>query len=198
MNAAMSTSLMLCSFQNLAPALVALGVMACQSKPQKESTMTLAPDVYAFELKTIDGKAEPFSQYKGKVLLLVNVASECGFTRQYAGLEELHQKYQSQGLVVLGIPANEFGGQEPGTNEEIRTFCESKFHVTFPLTEKVVVKGPGQVPLYGWLTAQKGEVTWNFNKFLIDRDGKLVEHYESKVEPMSPELSSAIEKALAH
>lgn len=158
--------------------------------------MTFASDLYSFELTTIDGAPTELSSFRGKVLLLVNVASECGFTRQYAGLEELYRKYRDQGLVVLGIPANEFGGQEPGSNEQIRTFCESKFGVTFPLFAKIVVKGPGQDPLYAWLTGQKGEVTWNFNKFLVGRDGRLLARYESKVEPNDPELTSAIEAAL--
>ncbi len=156
-----------------------------------------ASSVHDFELTTIDGKAEPLKDLKGKVLLMVNVASECGFTRQYAGLQELHEEYASKGLVVMGIPANEFGGQEPGSNEEIQGFCSSKFHVTFPMYEKIVVKGDSQHPLYGYLTSEKGQVTWNFNKFLVGKDGKVIEHFESKVEPESAELRAAIDQALA-
>lgn len=159
--------------------------------------MSSAKDVYGFTLQTITGEPLALEDFRGKVLLIVNVASECGFTPQYAGLEELHRKYAPRGLVVLGVPANEFGAQEPGTNEQILDFCTSKFGVTFPMSEKIVVKGSGQHPLYQWLTAQKGEVTWNFNKFLIDKQGSLLARFESKVEPLSRELTGAIDAALA-
>jgi len=158
--------------------------------------MSSAKDVYGFSLRTITGEPLGFEDFRGKVLLIVNVASECGFTPQYAGLAELHRKYAPQGLVVLGVPANEFGAQEPGTNEQIREFCTTKFGATFPMSEKIVVKGNGQHPLYQWLTAQKGDVTWNFNKFLIDNQGRVIERFESKVEPLSQELTQAIEAAL--
>lgn len=154
-------------------------------------------NVHDFELSTIDGRPQKLSELRGKVLLLVNVASECGFTPQYAGLQALHEEYESRGLLVMGIPANEFGAQEPGTNEEIQAFCSSRFQVTFPLYEKIVVKGPGQHPLYAYLTAQKGDVTWNFNKFLVGKDGEVKERFESKVAPDSAELRKAIEDALA-
>lgn len=156
-----------------------------------------ASSVHDFELTTIDGKAEPLKKLKGKVLLIINVASECGFTRQYAGLQELHEEYASEGLVIMGIPANEFGGQEPGSNEEIQSFCSSKFDVTFPMYEKIVVKGDSQHPLYEYLTSKKGQVTWNFNKFLVGKDGRVIEHFESDVEPESAELRTAIAQALA-
>lgn len=158
--------------------------------------MNSANDVYGFELRGIDGNPLTLASFRGKALLIVNVASECGFTPQYAALEELHRKYSGEGLVVLGVPANEFGGQEPGTNEQIREFCTSKYDVTFPMTEKIVVKGGGQHPLYEWLTAQEGQVTWNFNKFLIDRQGKLLGRFESNVEPLSRELTEAVAGAL--
>lgn len=152
-------------------------------------------------LKTIDGKDSSLKAYAGKVLLLVNVASRCGFTRQYTGLQALYTKYKDQGLVVLGFPCNDFGAQEPGTEEEIQQFCSSKFSVTFPLFAKLHVKGPEQHPLYAALTGpgsvQPGPVKWNFGKFLVGRDGKLLSRYDSKVEPDSVELTGAIEAALA-
>lgn len=152
--------------------------------------------LYDFELSRLSGGTLPLAEFKGKVLLLVNVASECGFTPQYGALEELQQKYAEKGLVVLGIPANEFGAQEPGSNQQIAQFCESKYGVTFPMSEKIVVKGPGQHPLYAFLTAKKGDVSWNFNKFLIDRQGNVVSRFESKVAPLSDELTAAIEALL--
>jgi glutathione peroxidase len=157
----------------------------------------MTKSVYDFELKTIDGKPHKLSELEGKVLLVVNVASECGFTSQYSGLQQLHEDYAAKNLVVMGIPANEFGAQEPGSNEQIQTFCTSNFHVTFPLYEKIVVKGPEKHPLYEHLTREGGEVTWNFNKFLIGRDGEVLRRFESKVAPESPELRGAIDAALA-
>jgi glutathione peroxidase len=158
--------------------------------------MTEAKDIYGFELNGIDGTSLALGDYRGKVLLVVNVASECGFTPQYTDLEALHRKYSPRGLVVLGVPANEFGAQEPGSNAEIAEFCERRYAVTFPLAEKIVVKGPGQHPLYAWLCAAHGGVTWNFNKFLIGRDGKARRRYESSVAPLSAELTAAIESEL--
>ncbi len=154
-------------------------------------------DLYSIPLKDIDGKDTTLKTYAGKALLIVNVASKCGYTRQYSGLEELWKKYQDKGLVVLGFPSNDFGGQEPGTNEEIKQFCSSKFAVSFPLFDKLHTKGPEQSPLYAALTASNGPVKWNFNKFLIGRDGKIIAHFDSKVEPNSPELATAIDAALA-
>ncbi len=159
--------------------------------------MSAADSIHEFTPKSIDGKAAPLSAYKGKVALLVNVASQCGYTPQYAGLESLYKQYKDRGLVVLGFPANDFGAQEPGTNEEIKTFCERKYSVTFPMFSKVVVKGDGKVPLYGYLTSAKGgEVKWNFTKFLVGKDGKVIERFEPSVKPDSPELAAAVEKAL--
>jgi glutathione peroxidase len=159
-----------------------------------------ASSLYDIPLKDINGKATSLRAYEGKVLLIVNVASKCGFTKQYKGLEELHRKHKDQGLVVLGFPCNQFGGQEPGTNEEIVKFCTSKFDVTFPMFNKLEVKGPGQHALYAALSGPKspfpGEVKWNFGKFLVGRDGKLIARYDSRVAPEGEELTQAVETAL--
>lgn len=161
-----------------------------------------ASDIYGFTLNSIDGKPAPLAEYKGKVLLLVNVASKCGFTPQYAGLEKLYQQYKDRGFVILGFPANNFGAQEPGTNEEIKTFCSRTYSVTFPLYAKSSVKGDDINPLYRLLTdknespATGGDIRWNFTKFLVGRDGAVITRFESKVTPDSPEVTAAIEKAL--
>lgn len=161
-----------------------------------------ASSVHEFTMNAIDGNPAPLSQYKGKALLIVNVASKCGYTKQYAGLQELYLKYKDKGLVVLGVPANNFGGQEPGTNEEIQTFCSRNYNVTFPMMAKVSVKGEDKTPLYQYLTdkdanaATGGDVKWNFTKFLVGKDGKIVQRFEPAVTPDSAELAAAIEKAL--
>ena len=176
-----------------------LSAAACNSpssQPSPSRTAMAEQSIYDFTLNAIDGKPVSLGSLQGKVLLVVNVASECGFTPQYAGLQRLHEQYADRGLVVLGIPSNDFGRQEPGTNQEIQTFCSSEFGVTFPLFEKVVVKGAGQHPLYNWLTSKGDSVGWNFNKFLIDRKGQLVKHYGARVEPESKELTSAIKALL--
>jgi len=157
--------------------------------------------VYSFTLPSIDGEPIPLSTYQGKVVLLVNVASRCGFTPQYAALESLYEKYKDQGLVILGFPANNFGGQEPGTNAEIKTFCSTRYNVTFPMFAKVSVKGADCTPLYQYLTQQAnpslaGDIKWNFTKFLVDRHGKVVARFESRVTPDSREVVEAIEKLL--
>jgi glutathione peroxidase len=152
-------------------------------------------------LNDINDHPTSLKAYAGKVVLLVNVASKCGFTPQYAGLESLYKKYQDKGLVIVGVPSNDFGSQEPGTAEEIKTFCSSKYDVTFPLMAKVHVVGAEKHPLYVALTgpdsAFPGEVKWNFQKFLIGRDGKLVARFTSQVKPGAPELVKAVETALA-
>jgi glutathione peroxidase len=152
-------------------------------------------------LKDIDGNDTSLKSYAGKVVLLVNVASKCGFTPQYAGLEALYEKYKEKGLVVIGVPSNDFLEQEPGTAEEIKAFCSSKYSVTFPLMAKVHVKGKEKCPLYTALTgpasAFPGEVKWNFGKFLIDRNGQLVQRFDPPVKPDAPELVQALESALA-
>lgn len=155
------------------------------------------------KMKSIDGKALDLSKYKGKVVLIVNVASKCGYTPQYEGLQKLYEKYQKDGLVVLGVPANDFGKQEPGTEAEIQKFCTSKYNVTFPMTSKVVVTGEDKTQLYKILTAatpkdgKVEEVGWNFEKFLVGRDGKVIGRFKSAVKPDSDELASAIKAALA-
>jgi glutathione peroxidase len=156
--------------------------------------------VHDFKVKTIDGKEASLSQYKGKALLIVNTASECGYTPQYAGLEALYEKYKDRGFAVLGFPSNDFGAQEPGSNAEIKKFCELRYKTTFPLFSKIPVKGPDADPLYKYLTGlpgkQGGAITWNFNKFLVTPDGKVIEHFDSKVEPMSPDLTAKLEQVL--
>jgi glutathione peroxidase len=159
--------------------------------------MSAASNIHEFTLNSIDGKAAPLSAYDGKVVMLVNVASRCGYTPQYSGLEALYEKYKDRGLVILGFPANNFGGQEPGTNEEIKTFCSAKYNVTFPMYAKVSVKGEDTTPLYQFLTQAKGgEIKWNFTKFLTDKHGKVIARFEPNVTPDSPEVRSAIEAAL--
>jgi glutathione peroxidase len=157
--------------------------------------------VYSFTLNSIDGKPAPLAEYKGKVVLMVNVASQCGFTPQYSALEAIYEKYKDQGFVILGFPANNFGAQEPGTNEEIKTFCTRKYSVTFPMYSKISVKGEDQAPLYTYLTkdtgaGMTGDIKWNFTKFLVDRNGNVVQRFESAVKPDSPEVTAAIEKQL--
>lgn len=157
--------------------------------------------IYDIPLKDIDGQATTLEKYKGKVILIVNVASKCGYTRQYTPLEALYRKYKDQGLVVLGVPSNDFGGQEPGSNQEIKEFCSNKFDVSFPMLDKVGVKpGPQQHPLYAALTGPTspvpGPVGWNFGKFLVGKDGKILARFESKDEPDSAKVTSAIEAAL--
>jgi glutathione peroxidase len=152
--------------------------------------------LHELSANTIDKKPQPLSTYKDKVALVVNTASECGNTPQYAGLEKLYQSYKDKGLVVLGFPSNDFGGQEPGTEAEIKTFCSTKYKVTFPLFEKVKTKGDGQSPVYAFLTAKHGEPKWNFHKYLVGKDGKVLAAFPSKVTPESPELRAAIDAAL--
>jgi glutathione peroxidase len=158
--------------------------------------------VLDFTMKNIDGKDVKLDSYRGKVLLLVNVASKCGYTPQYEGLQATYAKYRDQGLVVLGFPANNFGGQEPGTNEEIKQFCLMKYNVGFPMFAKISVKGADIHPLYKFLTSKEtnpefgGDITWNFNKFLVDRTGKLVARFETREKPEGEKVTQAIEKAL--
>jgi len=158
-----------------------------------------AQTIYNIPLKTLMGEKTSLAPYEGKVMLIVNVASECGYTKQYKGLEALYEEYKAQGLVILGFPSNDFGGQEPGSAEEIKNFCERKFKVTFPLFEKNPVGGKEQQALYAYLiqnSSQKDPVKWNFEKFLIGKDGKVLNRFLSKVEPESPEMKSAIAAAL--
>jgi glutathione peroxidase len=160
--------------------------------------------IYDFTLNSIDGQPAPLSAYKGKVVMLVNVASRCGFTPQYTALESTYEKYKDRGFVIVGIPANNFGAQEPGTNEEIKTFCSTKYNVKFPMMSKVSVKGDDKTPLYQYLTDKSanprtgGDIQWNFTKFLVGADGQIVARFEPKTTPDSPEVTSAIETALAN
>jgi glutathione peroxidase len=166
------------------------------------ATAAHATSIYDFTIKSIDGQPVSLKSYSGKVVLLVNVASKCGFTPQYAGLEALYEKYKDRGLVVVGVPANNFASQEPGTNEEIKKFCSTKYNVSFPMMSKVSVLGDDKAPLYQYLTDKStnpqigGDIKWNFTKFLFDRDGKPVARFEPAVTPDSPEVQAAVEAAL--
>jgi glutathione peroxidase len=161
-----------------------------------------AKSIYDFTMNSIDGQPVSLKSYKGKVVLLVNVASKCGFTPQYAGLEKLYEKYKDRGFVIVGVPANNFMQQEPGTNEEIKTFCSRKYNVTFPMMSKVSVLGEDKTPLYRYLTDKNsdpkfaGDIKWNFTKFLFDRNGNPVARFEPAVTPDSTEVQNAVESAL--
>ena len=158
--------------------------------------------LYDFQQKTLDGKDKKLSDFKGKALLVVNVASKCGLTPQYAGLQKLHEKYAARGFEVLGFPCNQFAGQEPGSAQEIAEFCERNYGVSFPMFAKIDVNGPQRAPLYQWLTAQPtqpdgpGDILWNFGKFLVGKDGALIARFNPRVAPEAAELTAAIEKAL--
>lgn len=175
----------------LATALFAAATLCAADAPKS---------IYDVPLKDIDGNDTSLKTYAGKVMLIVNVASKCGKTPQYAQLEELNQKFQKSGLAVLGFPCNDFGKQEPGTNAEIKEFCSAKYHVTFPMFDKIVVKGPEKHPLYVLLSGPDspfpGDVKWNFGKFLVGKDGKILKRFEPGVKPDAPEVVAAIEDAL--
>jgi glutathione peroxidase len=160
-----------------------------------------AQALYKIPVKDIEHKDTSLGAYQGKVLLVVNVASKCGFTPQYTALQAVYEKYKDKGLVVLGFPCNQFGGQEPGSNEEIKLFCSTKYNVTFPLFDKIDVNGPNRAPLYTTLAGSDspfpGDIKWNFTKFLIGRDGTILKRFDSKTTPDSPEVTAAIETALA-
>lgn len=156
---------------------------------------------YDFAVTDVEGKPANLSQFKGKVALIVNTASRCGYTGQYKDLEALYEKYKDKGFVVLGFPSNDFGAQEPGSNKEIKTFCETNFNVKFPLFDKGPVKGTAKQPLYKFLTEEsgasyKGEVGWNFEKFLVDKDGHVVGRYKSAVKPMDVSVTKVLEESL--
>jgi glutathione peroxidase len=168
------------------------GLASCNNEPAKP--------IYGLYFTTIDGQPLPLSQYKGKVLLIVNTASRCGFTPQYDGLEKLYETYKDQGFMILGVPSNDFGGQEPGSNAEIKTFCETKFNIQFPMAAKEVVTGNNAHPFYKQVRAQMGALAsphWNFYKYLISRDGHIVAWFSSKTTPGSDALAKAIETELA-
>lgn len=160
------------------------------------ATPAKAENAYDFTFQAIEGGALPLSQYKGKAVLVVNTASMCGYTPQYKGLETLWEKYRDKGLVVVGVPSNDFGGQEPGSDKEIKEFCNVNFAIDFPMTTKEPVKGAQAHPFYKWVAAQKGEPKWNFHKYLLAPDGTLVAAFPSKIEPDNAEFLTAVEKAL--
>jgi glutathione peroxidase len=185
-------------------AVALLGLCAPLARAGEKKRDKKVPAVLKFKMKGIDGKDVDLSQYQGKVVLIVNVASKCGYTPQYKGLQAIYEKYKDKGLVVVGVPANDFLKQEPGTDAEIAKFCESKYGVTFPMLAKVpTIVGEKKVPLYAHLTSKEtdpkfaGEVKWNFTKFLIGRDGEIANRFEPKVEPDSKEVTEAIEAELA-
>lgn len=152
--------------------------------------------LFEITANTLAGKPQPLAAYKGKVTLVVNTASECGFTPQYAGLEKLYEEYKDKGLVILGFPSNDFGAQEPGSAEQIHAFCQKNYGVQFPMFEKVATKGSAQAPVYKFLTAKHGEPKWNFHKYLVGKDGQVRAAFPSKVAPESKELREAIDAAL--
>ena len=159
----------------------------------------LSKNIYDLKVRTMEGEEKSLSDYKDKVLLIVNVASRCGYTSQYEGLEKIYQKYKDRGFEVLAFPCNDFGGQEPGTNDEIRTFCESKYNVTFPLFDKIKVLGEEKSPLYARLTENSdpsGDIEWNFEKFIIDKSGNIITRFRSKTKPESEEVTKSIESLL--
>src|SRR5262245_48812551 len=174
-----------------------VGLTSAADKGEKK-----VPDVLNFKMKGLDGKEVDLSQYQGKVVLFVNVASQCGYTPQYKGLQALHDKYAEKDLVIIGVPANEFGAQEPGTDKEIFEFCSKNYGVKFPMMSKVVVKGKDITPLYKYLTEKEtdpkfaGEIKWNFTKFLVSRNGEIVARFEPAVKPESDEMIKAIEAEL--
>ena len=181
---------------------VAVALTWDESGALKDGEKMTEKSVLDFTMKSIDGLDVKLDSYSGKVLLLVNVASKCGYTPQYKGLESLYEKYKDQGLVVMGFPANNFLWQEPGSNDEIKTFCSTKYNVTFPMFAKISVKGSKIHPLYQFLTNKEtdpefaGAISWNFNKFLVDRSGKVVARFSSKDEPESVKVVQAVEQAL--
>lgn len=171
---------------------IAFAFIACKPSDM-ENTSTATKDVYSISIKTLEGEDLDLSQFKGKKILFVNVASKCGYTGQYADLQKLHEQHGDK-LVIIGVPCNQFGGQEPGSADEIRTFCEKNYGVEFLITEKVDVKGENQHPLYQWLTQKSNngvldsKVNWNFNKYLVDENGNLLEHFKSGVKPLSDDI----------
>jgi glutathione peroxidase len=164
------------------------------------SSLAFGASIYDYTMKSIDGSPVPLASLKGKLVLVVNVASRCGYTPQYTGLEALYEKYKGQGLVIAGFPANNFLSQEPGTDQEIKTFCSTRYNVSFPLFSKISVTGDDQAPLYQFLTDKQanpstgGEIQWNFTKFLVDRNGKVIQRFEPAVTP--EQMEAAIQKAL--
>ena len=182
---------------SLLPFLLVAAVAAAQSKSGGK-----VPEVLNFTMNSISGQPMNLSKYQGKVVLIVNTASQCGYTYQYEGLQNLHKKYASQGLAIIGFPSNDFGQQEPGTDSEIQQFCKANYGVQFDMFSKVQVLGPGKAALYDYLTSKRtnpkfpGEIKWNFEKFLIGRDGEILWRFSSEIEPESRQVTGAIEAAL--
>ena len=193
--------------------MVCMGLLGCSAGTQSDhdpappkaagiQQFDATDTIYSFKLKDIDGWPIALSRYEGKVLLVVNVASECRFTHQYENLQRLYMKYRDRGFVVLGFPTNDFGKQEPGTNAQIKEFTTSQFNIKFPLFSKISAKGKATHPLYQYLTSPEvcgefaGPVTWNFNKFLIDKDGKTIARFPSEIDPLDPQITEAVEAAL--
>lgn len=177
--------------------LLTTSIFASHNSPKGTSMSNNIKDI---SVKDIDGKEIKLSGYKGKVLLIVNVASECGYTPQYEGLQKIYEKYEEEGLEILAFPCNDFGAQEPGTNEEIKNFCSSKYNVTFKLFDKIKIIGKDKSPLYEILinnTDDRGDVKWNFEKFLIDKSGNIISRFRSKVKPESEELTKAVKELLS-
>ena len=190
--------------------IAALGMLAFASSAMAKGDVVTPPTdkpaektPLSYTVKDIDGKDVNLSDYKGKVVLIVNVASKCGNTPQYKPLEEMYEKYKGQGLVIIGFPANNFGSQEPGTNEQIKEFCTATYQVAFPMMGKISVKGEDIAPLYKFLTDPAtngqfaGDVSWNFQKFLVDRNGAVIAKFDPRTKPDAPQLVAAVEKALA-
>ena len=201
MNLSLKSKVMVAATLALALGLAShTAVRAQAAKPAEGAKNAMDNTVLQFTMKTNDGAEKHLADYKGKVLLIVNTASECGYTPQYKGLEELYEKFKDKGFIILAFPANNFGGQEPGTDAQIKEFCTLKYKVTFPLFAKTSVKGADINPLYKFLTTQAGfdgDIKWNFNKFLVDRTGKVVARYDSGVRPDSDKLVTEVEKLLA-
>ena len=178
-----------CAAQNNAPSMT--------NEVSAATTPVASQSIYDFKVAALDGGTIDFASFKGKKILIVNTASECGFTPQYEGLEQLYEKYKDK-LVIVGFPANNFGSQEPGSNDEIKTFCKKNYGVTFPMAAKISVKGDDVAPIYKWLCNKSengvldAEVGWNFNKFLLDENGKLLAHFETKVKPMDEEITGKL------
>lgn len=180
--------------------IVFVGVFSAKILAQVPANTSESQNVYSFTMKNIDGEDVSLANYKGKALLIVNTASKCGFTPQYAGLETLYEKYKGLGFEVLAFPANNFLSQEPGTDKEIKEFCMLKYKTTFPVFAKTSVKGADINPLYRFLTTQSGfngPIKWNFNKFLVSPDGKVISRFDSKVDPLAQELVSKLEEVLS-
>ena len=185
--------------------LISLAFISCAAKTNNSmnnevpipSTLATAKSIYEFKVEALDGSIIDFATFKGKKILIVNTASECGFTKQYEGLEELYKKYQDK-LVIVGFPANNFGGQEPGSNAEIKEFCKKNYGVSFPMAAKISVKGDDIAPIYKWLCsksengAMDAKISWNFNKFLLDEKGSILTKFNSNIDPMSEELISKL------